>query len=100
MALSAVIDLVDLTSFLSSSEFSKDCERIANSLRDYGAVLIRDPRVESQDSDKFVNLMERYFEQPSEVKMKDARPEVFYQVRHNISSSLDRFLSDQIVRLG
>ncbi|KAI0564745.1 Non-heme dioxygenase [Gracilaria domingensis] len=81
MALSAVIDLVDLTSFLSSNQnVTEDCKRVEKSLRDYGAVLIRDPRVGSKDSDKFVNLMERYFEQPSEVKMKDARPELFYQV--------------------
>ncbi|CAN8066460.1 unnamed protein product [Agarophyton chilense] len=80
MALSSVIDLVDLASFLSDPKVSDDCQRIANSLRDYGAVLIRDPRVLSQDSEKFVNLMERYFEQSPDVKMKDARPELFYQV--------------------
>lgn len=86
MSLSTVIDLVDISSYLAKPEVSEDCRRIATSLKDYGAVLIRDPRVESRDSDKFVNLMERYFEQPDEVKMEDARPNLFYQVCMNESN--------------
>lgn len=83
MALSTVIDLVDISSYLANPEVSEDCRRVAASLKDYGAVLIRDPRVESRDSDKFVDLMERYFAQPDDVKLEDARPHLFYQVRMN-----------------
>ncbi|GJQ09030.1 hypothetical protein GpartN1_g5334.t1 [Galdieria partita] len=63
---------------LSSSE--QDCRKLANVLRQYGAAAIYDPRVEQQDNESFLNMMERYFEQPTEVKLEDARPQLYYQV--------------------
>jgi isopenicillin N synthase-like dioxygenase len=40
----------------------------------------RDPRVTFADNDKFIDMMEKYFEQPESAKKEDERPEVFYQV--------------------
>lgn len=54
---------------------------IASSLVATGCVLVRDPRVsEELDNSRFLDLLERYFEQPEELKKRDARPELHYQI--------------------
>ena len=78
--LSMNIDKVDMSVFIERQVDVHACRAVAQSLREYGAVLVRDPRVDEDDSTKFLNMMERYFSQPREVKMKDARPQFFYQV--------------------
>ena len=54
---------------------------MARCLSETGCLVIRDPRVGVSDNETFLNLMERYFEQPTEVKMRDARPALHYQAR-------------------
>lgn len=76
----ASIPLVDLTSYLNGGSPSSDAALLKSSLERYGAVLLRDPRVSTNDSDEFIDLMERYFAQPRAVKLQDARPQYFYQV--------------------
>ncbi|KAK3236968.1 hypothetical protein CYMTET_52926 [Cymbomonas tetramitiformis] len=56
------------------------CEALAACLRDTGLVVVRDARVPHSSSARFIDLMEKYFEQEREEKMKDARPELRYQV--------------------
>lgn len=41
---------------------------------------MRDSRVTEQDNDRFLNTIEDYFAQPTEVKERDARPDLHYQV--------------------
>lgn len=86
MALSESIDLVDIDSFIATPGPSDECNRIAASLKHFGAVLIRDARVRDQDCSEFINLMERYFEQPTKTKMKDVRAKLSYQVRQRNST--------------
>lgn len=76
--------MIDLNAFLQGSRCEEDCRNLANVLRQYGAAAIYDPRVEQRDGDRFLDMMERYFEQPTEVKLKDARPELYYQVSNNL----------------
>lgn len=80
-SLSQAVQQVDMSHFLQTGDCSEDCLRLANSLRVSGAVLVRDPRVKASDAANFVDMMERYFSQPREIKLKDARPHLFYQVR-------------------
>ena len=56
------------------------CERMAECLRETSALVIRDPRCLQKHNDEFLDMMEKYFEQPTEVKMKHSRPELHYQV--------------------
>ena len=37
----------------------EDCEAVANALRDYGIVIVRDQRVSVTDNDAFIDMMER-----------------------------------------
>ncbi|CAG8561367.1 21_t:CDS:2 [Paraglomus brasilianum] len=63
-----------------SPEAIRECEKAADGLRDYGAILVKDPRVTKEDNDRFLDMMEDYYAQSHEVKMRDARPDVGYQV--------------------
>ncbi|CAG8515581.1 5823_t:CDS:1 [Acaulospora morrowiae] len=77
------LPIVDLELYL-NDKYSplaiKECKKAANALVDYGALLVKDPRVTEKDNSRFLDLMEDYFAQPFEVKLKDARPEFSYQV--------------------
>jgi isopenicillin N synthase-like dioxygenase len=41
---------------------------------------VRDPRVTEENNQRFLDMIEDYFNQPEEQKLKDARPELGYQV--------------------
>jgi hypothetical protein len=56
------------------------CEKVAACLRETGALVIRDPRCTTQDNDRFLDMMERYFGQAADLKRKQERPDLHYQV--------------------
>jgi len=64
----------------SKSDWEGDCKTIADCLFKYGCLVIRDPRVDYKENDVFIDLMETYYERPKSEKLKDARPDVYYQV--------------------
>ncbi|EME28801.1 hypothetical protein Gasu2_18590 [Galdieria sulphuraria] len=76
------LPVIDLSKFLQEnlSTCEQDCRTLANVLRQYGAAAIYDPRVKQEDSERFLDMMEKYFEQPTEIKLEDARPQLYYQV--------------------
>jgi isopenicillin N synthase-like dioxygenase len=57
-----------------------EAKRVVDILKRAGAFAVRDPRVTEEDNNKFLDLLESYFEQPEEVKLKDARPDIHYQL--------------------
>ena len=77
---------IDLSSFLgqpsgcTSSAVNELCKALADCLSRTGCVVVKDPRVASEDNSHFVDLMERYFSQEADIKSRDARPELHYQV--------------------
>lgn len=81
-SLSPELPVFDLGPYLSNDEenISCLCHLIAMQLKNTGALVVRDPRVDSTKNDRFLNIMERYFARPRDVKLKDARPELAYQV--------------------
>lgn len=56
------------------------CFEVSRTLRDTGALLVKDPRCTAEDNDKFIDMMEKYFQQPEEVKRLQERPHLHYQV--------------------
>lgn len=77
------VPTVDLAPFLAnpqSPEAVEACLQVAAAFHEYGAIIIRDPRVTEEDNETFLNQMEAYFGQPHDAKMEDARPEYAYQV--------------------
>jgi len=57
-----------------------ECKRVADLLSRMGALTLRDPRVTFEDNQTFLDMVESYFSQSDEVKLKDARPDYAYQV--------------------
>lgn len=86
-SLKTSVDLIDVADYYSEDGdvSNSACKRVAASLRDFGAVLVRDRRTDAEpgeniNAELFRDMMERYFAQPREVLLKDARPEFHYQV--------------------
>jgi hypothetical protein len=80
----AALPVVDLGAFLNgpSDPAAQDaCRLVADCLRDTGALVVRDPRVSYADNSRFLDMMERYFGQTHDEKMRDCRPEIAYQAR-------------------
>lgn len=83
---SCPLPTLDLGPFLAQPNTSSTpaveqlCQALAHCLSRTGCVVVKDPRVGSEDNSLFVDLMERYFSQEADVKCQDARPELHYQV--------------------
>jgi isopenicillin N synthase-like dioxygenase len=79
-----LIPTIDLGDFLNrqngSARWESDCKKISELLHEYGILIIKDPRVAEVENENFINLLERYYEQPESVRSSDVRKEVFYQV--------------------
>ena len=56
------------------------CREVAACLHQTGCLIVRDPRVGTEQSNGFLDMMERYFCQPKELKLPDVFPELHYQV--------------------
>lgn len=78
------LPIIDLDLFLTQPETSpaviQECQKAAEALILYGALLVKDSRVSAADNDGFLDLMEDYFAQPDSDLKKDERPELSYQV--------------------
>jgi isopenicillin N synthase-like dioxygenase len=56
------VPAIDITRYLAKGPgWENDCKEVADTLKTYGLVIIKDPRVSQQNNDNFLNLMERYF---------------------------------------
>ncbi|KAI8803945.1 hypothetical protein BJ742DRAFT_468148 [Cladochytrium replicatum] len=84
MASTLSLPVIDLTPFLNGDYTSEaavaECKKAAQALVEYGACAVRDPTLNEEVNTRFLDLMEDYFDQPTELKMKDVRPEHSYQV--------------------
>ncbi|KAM7476698.1 hypothetical protein LguiB_023941 [Lonicera macranthoides] len=58
------------------------CSEVSQTLRKTGALLVKDPRCSSSDgdNDRFIDMMENYFEKPDHFKRLQERPLLRYQV--------------------
>ncbi|CAM8961094.1 unnamed protein product [Rhodiola kirilowii] len=77
------LPVIDLSPFLaapSDPQLHKLCEDVSRSLRETGALLVKDPRCSAEDNDRFIDMMEKYFQQSPEFKRLQERPNLHYQV--------------------
>lgn len=56
------------------------CRDVSRTLKETGALLVKDPRCSIDDNDRFIDMMERYFESSPEFKRLQERPHLHYQV--------------------
>ena len=78
------LTVVDLAAYLSTSSPAEDlaalCSAVSRSLRETGALLVKDPRCSAEDNDRFLDMMEKYFERSDEFKRLQERAHLHYQV--------------------
>ncbi|KAL3815052.1 hypothetical protein ACJIZ3_016320 [Penstemon smallii] len=83
-----VIDLAPYLNFSSKPDKEEErelelknlCSEVSRTLRETGALLVKDPRCTAQDNDRFLDMMEKYFEMPDDFKRRQERPQLHYQV--------------------
>ncbi|KNA04713.1 hypothetical protein SOVF_197110 [Spinacia oleracea] len=63
-----------------SDEMKRLCMEVSRTLKETGALLVKDPRCSAQDNDRFLDMMENYFQQPPDFKRLQERPLLHYQV--------------------
>ena len=76
-----------------ASVLSELCREVSRLLKETGALLVQDPRCTVEDNDRFIDMMEKYFEKPAEFKRLQGRPYLHYQVRFFIFSPKKLFFS-------
>jgi isopenicillin N synthase-like dioxygenase len=75
------VAVVDLSNFLKDdTSASTECKEVVRSFYETGILIIKDPRLDYNENEVFIDMMERYYAQPDEVKAKDARPDLAFQV--------------------
>ncbi|KAF3452683.1 hypothetical protein FNV43_RR03116 [Rhamnella rubrinervis] len=85
------LPVIDLSHYLAADAAASDsqlgdrrlgelCAEVSRTLRETGALLVKDPRCSAEDNDRFIDMMEKYFECPSEFKLLQERPHLHYQV--------------------
>ena len=99
------LKVFDLTPYLFSfSKESEDiCKELAQCMIDTGVVIVRDPRVDMESNDKFIQMMENYFENAKKRALKgflkEEKPEIHYQVGVTPENKeMPRALCDEKIR--
>lgn len=86
------LQVIDLSPYLQISSTNSDptqldptlitlCSEVSRILKQTGALLVKDPRCSVEDNDRFIDMMEKYFEMPSDFKRVQERPHLHYQVK-------------------
>jgi isopenicillin N synthase-like dioxygenase len=56
------IPSIDISRYLSQTgNWQQDCKEVAEALKVYGLLVIKDPRVNVEANNQFLDLMEQYF---------------------------------------
>ena len=90
----ADIPIIDMKTFIDSSNqkaeslsagAKEECQKVAECLHKFGILLIRDPRVNMEDNNTYIDMIEDYFEQAGAKfyrgeELSDIRPDCLYQV--------------------
>lgn len=81
----ADIPIIDAQKYLAKEEgWEEECKKVAYSFHKYGIVKLKDPRVDEQDNNDYIDMVERYFDEVSKKyyageHVKDFRPELCWQ---------------------
>ena len=80
---------IDMQVFLerggeNSDNWELECQKVAYSFHKFGICIVRDPRVNHNDNNNYIDMVERYFESISDDyyaggELADMRPELSFQ---------------------
>lgn len=75
------LPVIDFSIFFDKKEgWEAECAKVADSLHRTGILLVKDPRVAEERNEAFLDMLEDYFNQPSQDTAADIHPEVHFQV--------------------
>jgi len=76
------LPLIDFNKFFNREKdpeaYRRECLNVAEALHKYGVCVVKDHRVSEENNNRFLDMMEKYFEGSDGIR--DARPEYSYQV--------------------
>lgn len=60
----ADVPVIDVRAFLEKDQtkMEEQCRLVAKSLHEFGILIWKDPRVNDQDNEDYIDMMEQYFE--------------------------------------
>lgn len=58
------IPVIDIQAYLdkNSETWKSECEKVAQSLHNFGVLIVKDPRVDQKQNDEYLDLVENYFD--------------------------------------
>eukprot|EP00127_Corallochytrium_limacisporum_P002049 Clim_evm37s99 gene=Clim_evmTU37s99 len=79
------LPVVDFTNCAEGDEYDLEKAKqagdlVRKALEEYGAFVLLDPRVKPEQNDVFLRTMESYWERPAEMREKETRPHLSYQL--------------------
>eukprot|EP00455_Lapot_gusevi_P046127 TRINITY_DN601_c0_g1_i4.p1 TRINITY_DN601_c0_g1~~TRINITY_DN601_c0_g1_i4.p1 ORF type:complete len:363 (+),score=141.14 TRINITY_DN601_c0_g1_i4:114-1202(+) len=78
---SVQLPIIDLDLFLNKGEgWEQQCALVCELLHKYGILFVKDPRVDMQHNETFLDMLEDYFNQPEAETAGDIKPELAFQV--------------------
>jgi len=82
----ADVPVIDVRAFLESDPeaMAEQCRLVAKSLHEFGILIWKDPRIQFQDNEDYLDMMEEYFEAESRKhykgeELEDCKPEHNFQ---------------------
>jgi isopenicillin N synthase-like dioxygenase len=75
------IPIIDVEAYLNKTPglYEIECKKVADCLHKYGILVFKDPRANEQENNKYIDLMEHYFDKTSKAfyegsELDDAKP--------------------------
>jgi isopenicillin N synthase-like dioxygenase len=79
----SIVPIIDVQAYLDKTpgKWEQECKKVAESLHQFGILIFKDPRINDQDNDEYLDLMETYFALQSQkrdrgIELKDSRPDL------------------------
>lgn len=83
------VPIVDVQPFLTDSPtYAADCKQVASALHKYGCLIIKDPRVQADQNNRFLDMMEKYFlKRSTELYAGRPVPDIFPQYDFQVGAT-------------
>jgi isopenicillin N synthase-like dioxygenase len=80
------VPVIDLQVFFDrkSEVWEEECKKVALSLHKFGILIVKDPRVNEQENENYIDMVEKYFDHTAKKfyageELADRKPELHFQ---------------------
>jgi hypothetical protein len=83
------VPIVDVTNFVKGTgNYEQECKTVADALHKYGCLIIKDPRVNVAQNNKFLDMMEQFFQKRSvELYANRPVPDIFPELDFQVGAT-------------